>query len=223
MTAVSEHAELRADARRNRRRILDAAAEAFAEGGLEVGVAEIARRAGVGAGTLFRRFPTKDDLIVAIVEERMSELVAAGREALTEPDAADALRAFMFRGAELHMRDRGFFDAVVRRVAGEERLRELRAEVVEISAEVLRRAQADGVARADVAPEDLPLLMCAAAGAAAPIDVAFPEIWRRYIGLMIDGLRPEGASALEGTAPTAQEFEAALGASAPSKRSARAG
>jgi AcrR family transcriptional regulator len=213
---------LRADALRNRRRILDAAAEAFSEGGLDVGVAEIARRAGVGAGTLFRRFPTKEDLIFAIIEERTVELVAAGREALEEDDPALALRGFMFAGAEMQVRDRGFFDAAITRVNTEARLRELRDEMMEIAGELLRRAQAAGTVRDDVEPQDLPLLMCAGASAAAPMHGAVPELWRRYVGLILDGLRPGGeCSRLECKAPSLADFDAALAVKTRPKAAAR--
>jgi AcrR family transcriptional regulator len=201
---------LRADALRNRRRILDAAAEAFSEGGLDVGVAEIARRAGVGAGTLFRRFPCKEDLIFAIIEERTLELIESGREALEEEDPAAALRRFMLAGVELHVRDQGFFDAAVSRVNKEERLRELRDEIVEIAAELVRRGQAAGTVRDDVESVDVPLLMCAAASATAPIHGALPDLWRRYVGLILDGLKPDGASPLEQAAPTVADLDAAL-------------
>ena len=208
--ATQAEPALRADALRNRRRILEAAAEAFSEGGLDVGVAEIARRAGVGAGTLFRRFPTKEDLIFAIIEERSGELVEAGREALEEPDPALALRRFMFAGVEKHVRDQGFFDAVVSRVNKEERLREHRDQIVDIAGQLLRRAQDAGAARDDIAPEDLPLLMCATASAISPLHGAMPDLWRRYAGLVLDGLKPEGASPLEHVAPTLADFDAAM-------------
>jgi AcrR family transcriptional regulator len=201
---------LRADAERNRRRILEAAAVAFRESGLDVGVAEIARRAGVGAGTLFRRFPTKEDLIFAIIEERTLELIAAGREALAEDDPAVALRRFMLAGVEMHVRDQGFFDAVVSRINKEERLRELRDEIVAIAGELVGRGQAAGTVRGDLEPVDVPLLMCAAASAAAPIHGALPDLWRRYVGVILDGLAPGCATPLEQPAPTAADFEAAL-------------
>jgi AcrR family transcriptional regulator len=208
---MTETPTLRADAQRNRRRILEAAAEAFSESGLDVGVAEIARRAGVGAGTLFRRFPTKEDLIFAIIEERTLELIAAGREALEEEDPAVALRRFMFAGVEMHVRDKGFFDALVSRINKEERLRELRDEIVTIAAELLERGQTAGTVRDDLEPPDLPLLMCAAASAAAPIHGALPDLWRRYVGVILDGLGPGCATPLEQPAPTTADFDAALG------------
>src|SRR3954470_13794013 len=115
---------LRADAERNRRRILDAAAEAFSESGLDVGVAEIARRAGVGAGTIFRRFATKEDLIAAIVEARVEEVLGAAAECAAEDDPAEALRGFAFALTGLQARDRGFFDAVSSRIGSDPRLRD---------------------------------------------------------------------------------------------------
>jgi AcrR family transcriptional regulator len=212
LTAVNPQAEpaLRADAERNRRRILEAAAGAFSEGGLDVGVAEIARRAGVGAGTLFRRFPTKDDLISAVIEARMLDLIAAGREALEEDDAAAALRQFMFAGVEMHVRDRGYFDAAKSRINQEERLHELRDELMGVAAELLRRGQEAGTVRADLEPLDIPLLMCAGAGAAAPIHSTLPELWRRYAGLILDGLKPGRSTPLDQPAPTVADFDAAL-------------
>src|SRR3954465_13372856 len=205
-----EATTLRADAERNRRRILEAAAAAFSESGLDVGVAEIARRAGVGAGTLFRRFPTKEDLILAIIEDRTLELIPPSREALEEEDATAAIRGFMFAGVEMHVRDQGFYDAVVKRLNQEERLRELREQMVEIAAELLERGQKAGVLREDLEPPDLPLMMCAAATAAAPLHGTLPGLWRRYVGLVLDGLKPEGATPLAQPAPTLADFEAAL-------------
>ena len=86
-----EERRRRSDAERNRRRLLDAAEELFRTRGLDVGVGEIAERAGIGRGTLFRNFPTKEDLIAAIVVERMHEAAARGRELQGAEDPAEAL------------------------------------------------------------------------------------------------------------------------------------
>src|SRR5947209_13807751 len=102
----------RADAERNRRHLLDAAQELFRERGLEVGVGEIAERAHVGRGTLFRNFPTKEDLIAAIVVERMSELVARGRELIDAPDAAEALFEYLGEIVGRQQLDRSLAEAV---------------------------------------------------------------------------------------------------------------
>ncbi len=110
---------LRADAERNRRRLLDAAEALFRERGLDVGVAEIAERAGVGRGTLFRNFPSKEDLIAAIVVERMHEATAYTRTMLDAPDAGEALFGFLEEMVGRQQLDRCLFDAVADSVPGQ--------------------------------------------------------------------------------------------------------
>ena len=102
-----EDRQLRADAERNRRRLLAAAQAVFCERGLDVGVAEIAQRAGVGRGTLFRNFPTKDALIAAIVVERMGEAASRGRILVEAQDPGAALFEFMDELAGRQQLDRG--------------------------------------------------------------------------------------------------------------------
>jgi AcrR family transcriptional regulator len=106
---------LRSDAERNRRLVLEAAALAFAEEGLEVGMAEIARRAGVGNATVFRRFPTKDALVEAILDEKIAELIEAAERAATVEDPWDALVAFLETTAQLQ--GRGGVPAAIARPA----------------------------------------------------------------------------------------------------------
>jgi AcrR family transcriptional regulator len=105
-------AHLREDAERNRKRLIEAAASAFAEFGFGVPIEEIARRAGVGKATVFRRFPTKERLVEAIMVERMTMLAEAGAPLLDADDAGAALRQFMRTGVELISQDRGLCDAV---------------------------------------------------------------------------------------------------------------
>src|SRR5437763_12149404 len=102
---------LRADAERNRRRILDAAEAVFGERGLDVGVAEIAARAGVGRGTLFRNFASKQDLIAAIVSERMTEVTERGRALLETDDPGSALSDFLAELVRRQQTDRALFEA----------------------------------------------------------------------------------------------------------------
>src|SRR3954453_17931999 len=96
---------LRADAERNRERILDAAREAFAEDGLDVGLHEIARRAGVGGGTVYRRFPDKQELIEALFEDRIAEVLGIAEEALAEEDGWTGLEHFLRRSCALKVAD----------------------------------------------------------------------------------------------------------------------
>jgi AcrR family transcriptional regulator len=103
---------LRADAQRNLGRILEAAGDAYAELGPDVTIDEIARRAGVGHGTVFRRFPTKDALRAAVIRARLDELLAHARELLEESDAGAALERFVWHVAESCRRDRALFESI---------------------------------------------------------------------------------------------------------------
>ena len=111
---------LRADAERNRGLVLEAARAVFAEHGLEAGVAEVAERAGVGVATIFRRFPTKDDLLAALLEARVREITELARKAAT-------FREFMVDAAAVHMADRGFCDCVDSEVFARPELQQGRA------------------------------------------------------------------------------------------------
>src|ERR1700750_2324982 len=120
---------LRKDAQRNRDRIIAATRAAFQERGLDVGVDEIARRAGVGMGTLYRHFPTKDALIDAIVDARFAELTAAAERALEAPDAWDGSAGSLASAVELQATDRGFKDALAARGRDERRVKIARKEL----------------------------------------------------------------------------------------------
>src|SRR4051812_2911433 len=124
---VPSQAPRRRDAQRNRERILTATRAAFQERGLDVGVDEIARRAGVGMGTLYRHFPTKDALIDAILEVRFQELTTAADEALGEADPWAGFKRFLYRAAELQVDDRGFKDALAARRRDERVVKRARA------------------------------------------------------------------------------------------------
>src|SRR3954469_2114092 len=108
---ASEERALRADAQRNLARILDAAREVFAEQGREASVADVAERAGVGTATIFRRFPTKEDLLAGVVEQRGGELAETGRPAATSRDPRKALRQFMQEAVAAYIGDLGFCEA----------------------------------------------------------------------------------------------------------------
>src|SRR4051794_14326066 len=107
---------LRADAARNRTRVLDAARTAFAEAGLDVGVEEIARRAGVGKGTLYRRFPTKEALVRAIFEDILDELEQVSCDTDGEQDPRAAFGRFLSEAARMQASNQGFYDVVAQRL-----------------------------------------------------------------------------------------------------------
>ena len=191
----AEPRPLRADAERNRRRILDAARRVFAAHGLSVGVDVVAREAGVGVGTIYRRFPTKEQLLQAIVDDRVDEL--RSRLAALEPaDPWDAFAAAAEVLAGAAARDRGFFEAL-QEAAGVLAVPDCaRHASLEAIGPFLERAQAAGVARDDVVPLDV-LALCSNAGRLPRWRAEQePELWRRYLAIALDGLRAEGAHAL---------------------------
>jgi AcrR family transcriptional regulator len=179
--------QLRADAQRNLERVLDAAAELFAERGCDVSVDEIAHRAGVGHATVFRRFPTKDALIAAVVSKQVGELAAFVREALEEEDAGEAFRSFVWHAGELHASDRGLHEGFAR-CSDMRELAEAKAELNGLIEQLIERAQAAGALRSDIAADDVSSLVGGAIRGAA--DSPDPELWRRYVGVVLDGLRP---------------------------------
>jgi AcrR family transcriptional regulator len=202
MPSQSPPSELRADAARNRERIVAAAARVFAERGLDASTAEIAHEAGVGEATLFRRFPHKDDLIDAIVEARMAETVALAEAAAGDPDPGVALERFMHDVIKAFARDRGFFEAAGDRCFTDPRLAELRARSQDAIARLLKRAQDAGAVRGDLAASDVAFLVGGAAHAmSVPLPGLREDIWKRYLRIILDGMKPEGASKLRPGAP----------------------
>jgi AcrR family transcriptional regulator len=206
----------RADAERNRLGLLDAAIEVFAEGGLDATVAEVAKRAGVGQGTAFRHYPTKEALVVACVGQSMDRLASIAVALQQEPDPLQALREFMRAGAELQSANRGLCEAMGGTdVLADPSIRARHEHLLDASGRLLRRAQEAGVVRADVMPEDLPLLVCAIGYAAMPLHADAPGLWLRYFELVFDALRPDGASELSQPAPSRAQLESLKGLGAP--------
>ena len=200
---------MRADAQRNRVRLLEAATEAFAECGLEVSVAEIARRAGVGQGTVFRRFPTKADLVAAVLADRLTILADHAQAALEHADAWEGLREFMIEGAAMKAHDRGFFEEAAAGAAlCDSGVRDCHQRLFGLVSRLLERAQAAGEVRADLVAEDVPPLMGAAVSAAEPLLGERPDLWRRYLDVMLAGMRPGASGALGVPPPTGAELAA---------------
>lgn len=191
---------MRADAARNRRLLLAAAGAEFAERGLDASVADIARRAGVGKGTVFRHFPTKDDLIAAIVLDRIAGLTEVGERLVDAPDPGAALLEFLTVAA----RQRQQLDLSYLQGTGE-----LNAEIVPARARMFHavhalvdRAREHGDLRADVTGADVIVLMCAPNDVVSYLPGAAPDLWQRYLAIIFDGLRPEGAHPLPQPPPT---------------------
>ena len=180
---------LRRDAERNRQRILEVAREAFAEDGLAVTLDEIARRAGVGVGTVYRRFPDKEQLIDALFEERMGEMVANAEAALRCDDAWEGLVSFFEMATAAHADDRGLKEVALSGVHGLERVSRARELMFPLVTRLVARAQEQGSLRPDVQATDMPLLQLMLGSLSECTRDVDPEIWRRYLGILTDGLR----------------------------------
>ncbi|MGA5546172.1 TetR/AcrR family transcriptional regulator [Mycobacterium sp. NPDC051198] len=181
---------MRADAARNRARVLDVAYETFAADGLAVPIDEIARRAGVGAGTVYRHFPTKEALFQAVIAERIRGVVEEGRTLLAEADPADALFAFL-RSMVLQWgaADRGLVDALAGSgIDVNTVVPEAEGEYLSVLGDLLAAAQRAGTARGDVTVADVKaLLVGCQAMQSYNADVA-----ERVTSVVFDGLRAEG-------------------------------
>jgi AcrR family transcriptional regulator len=165
-TAAGDDRPLRADARRNRERILAAARDAFAEAGREVQMDDVARLAGVGVGTMYRNFPTKRDLVLALVRETVQGKIAGLREALTHDDPGEAIEWLVRENAEKMARSRGLRDAMSGIDLGDENPWNS-AELREQAAAMLARARDAAAVRADLTVEDWQALMCGLSAAIA--------------------------------------------------------
>lgn len=189
---------LRADAARNRTRVLDAARAAFAENGLDVGVEEIARRAGVGKGTLYRRFPTKEALVRAIFADILVEVQRLADQARDQPDAGAAFARFLREAARMQASNQGFYDVVAQRMGAAALTDEQRRGLVDAVARPLARAQQAGAVRQDLVPEDVIIIlrMVGAAIRPAPDGTPMDAHWPRYLALLLDAVRPDAATPL---------------------------
>ncbi|WP_202817680.1 TetR/AcrR family transcriptional regulator [Kribbella sp. ALI-6-A] len=193
---------LRADAVRSRALLLSAARAVFAERGTEASVADVAQAAGLGKGTVFRHFASKDDLVAAIVDEMLDDLIVTTEKLLTANDPAAALREFMTAGIDLQVHNQAFCDVAAGASVRRHPLVRGKIERLESAVEALvDRARRAGVVRDDVTGQDLMLLMTGVYQTAAPMLPESPDLWRRYLALTLDGLQPQAARPLPTPAP----------------------
>jgi AcrR family transcriptional regulator len=211
---------LRRDAERNRQRILEAAGAAFAEDGLSVTLDEIARRAGVGVGTIYRRFPDKEQLIDALFEAHMNAIAEEAEAALQADDAWTGLVRFFERAAAQHACDRGFKEVALSGVHGLERVARARQLMFPLVSELVARAQADGSLRPDVDATDFPLLQLMVGSLSDCTREIDPDQWRRYLGIIVDGLRTrrDGPTPLERSALTPEQTQRTMATWRPCSR-----
>jgi AcrR family transcriptional regulator len=200
----------RADAERNRRRLIDAATEMFCERGLDVGVAEIAHQAGVGRGTLFRNFPTKEHLIAAIVVERIHESIVRGRAALEAEDPGEALFELLDQSVGRSQTDRTLFDALADTWMANDEIRAAHGELLGVLDALLRRAQYAGAVRGDVSAVDVLMMVKGVCEAVCSFQHVNPDVAMRQMDLVRAALSPRpDERPLRGRLPTIEDLDEA--------------
>ncbi|HXT88148.1 MAG TPA: helix-turn-helix domain-containing protein [Trebonia sp.] len=210
---------LRRDAERNRQRILAAAAELFTERGLDATLDEVARAAGVGIGTVYRRFPDKESLIAALFRDRIDALVTVAEEACAAQDPWQGLVGYLEFAAATLAGDLGLRQLMMFGTYEREQVCYARDRMQPVITKLVERAQAAGDLRQDFQATDVKMIGFMLSSVAEYAASAAPEVWRRYLGMLVDGLRPSrsDSSALPAPAPTAEELGAMM--SAPAQRS----
>ncbi len=188
---------LRADAERNRRLLLDAARELFAQRGLQVTLDDVAHHAGLGVGTAYRRFGTRETLIDALFDGRVRDIVSLAEHALEVEDAWEGLVGFLEQTLALQAADRGLKELLLGTSEGREHVASIREQMRPLATELVRRAQEAGHLRVDFTPQDMPLLQIMLGALIDASQSVEPNLWRRYLALLLDGMRAPGRPASE--------------------------
>jgi len=211
---------LRCDAARNRQRILEAASEVFSEQGLEASLDEVARQAGVGVGTVYRRFRTKEELVEALFEDRVDAVAALAERAAEEPDPWTGLASFMEQMAELLAGDLGLRQLLMFATYDQDRVAYARRRNAPLIQKLVERAQAAGQVRPDLMVTDIPFIVFVLTEAAQIARPTGQDLWRRYLALILDGMRPAraGLTPLPVPALPPDELEKAMRQHAPRHR-----
>ncbi len=203
-----EPRRLRADAERNRRRLIEAATAMFCDRGLDIGVGEIAQQAGVGRGTLFRNFPTKEHLIAAVVVDRMSESVGRARAALDASDPGQALFELIDQSVGRATTDRALFDAIGDTWLTNDEIRAAHTDLMGALDQLVTRAQASGALRSDIGAVDVLMMIkgvCEAMRSFSHID---PDVGMRQLDLLWSAISAPGAQRpLRGSPPSIADLE----------------
>ena len=192
MSQVAER-PLRADARRNRERVIAAARAVFAEQGREAQMDDVARRAEVGVGTVYRHFPTKEALLRAVAEDAFARISADAAAALEMDDPWEAFVHIVEVGAQVMAGDRALTEVAMELPGGIRAVAGAQDELRERVEKIVRRAQEAGMLRADLVADDIGMLMCGI-GSATKKEHRCPEAWRRHLSIVIDGLRASSAT-----------------------------
>ena len=201
---VTRPRRLRADAARNREAVVCAAREVFAEAGLDAPLEEIARRAGVGIGTLYRRFPCREQLVSAALIDKIMTYADAAEQALAEPDPWAGFTGFVRRICAMQAGDRGLADLLLITLAPTEQLEAIRARANRSVIALIDKAKAAHRLRADMVGEDLLLMLIGNNAIAAAAGGDAPRALPRFVALMLDAFAPHPGTSLPRPPTTAQ-------------------
>jgi AcrR family transcriptional regulator len=201
---------LRVDAERNRARMITAAREVFADQGLRAPMSEVARRAGVGVATLFRRFPTKADLVTAVFAAKMTAYADAVEDALADPDPWQGFCTYIERVCAMQAADRGFTDVLTVTFPSAKTFEADRDRAGIGFAELIARAKAAGRLRADFAHQDMVMVLMANAGVLVGTASAAQDTWRRFVAYQLQSFAAEAAAPLPAAAAPAEMYRALL-------------
>ncbi|WP_060888414.1 TetR/AcrR family transcriptional regulator [Streptomyces caniscabiei] len=201
---------LRSDAERNRERIIAAARTVFARDGLNASMASVAREAGVGIATIFRRFPTKEELVDAVFSDRMGAYADAVTAALADPDPWSGFAGYIEAACAMQAADHGFADVLTMTFPTAKVLEQRRSEAYEGMLHLIDRAKASGRLREDFDPSDLVLIHMANAGVVNATGDAAPDAWRRVVALFIQTLEAPARGPLPASPGHEPLYEAML-------------
>lgn len=192
MSAVKPVNSLRSDAQRNRGRLLQSAAEVLREQGLDASLDEISRRAGVGNATLYRHFPSREELLEAVYLEQVDARRQSFERSLAMSDGWRALTHYFEEACDFFATDHGLADLLTRGMPRSPMLDEMRDSCQSILRALLDRARAEGSVREDIEQTDLMWILTSLQKVVAISEPIHPDAWRRYLALTLRGLRPPG-------------------------------
>jgi len=198
---------VRKDVARNRALLLKAADELLAESGLDISLNELAKRAGVGVGTVYRHFADKQAVLAALFDQRLDALAEIMRQGIAHDDPIDGLRHVLFTVGEMQAGDRALFQVMVASKSPEQR-DVVRKRLQPLGTELVRRAKATGRIRADLSPTDIPMLLWVSMSINDIAGPVRPELWRRYVELVLVGFGADEPLTVKALTPA--EMERAL-------------
>ena len=180
---------LRRDAALNREKILRAAREVFGQHGLGVTLDDVARHAGVGVGTVYRRFPDKETLVRALFEQDLGIRQASAERALAHPDAWEGFVDFLMEMSADLAENRGLQEVIMLGSHSSEPIETVRGGMLPFLEALISRAQESGDLRAEITPSDIPVVVQMLSAASQFTQGKRPEIWRRYFEIVLNGIR----------------------------------